>query len=79
MPALLGDLCWREYMTIITTTSPHGLNAGDIVRVSSMVPDRRWWTRLWSWLLRRPPPMRTVWKTFRVSEMGWTWVAGDKE
>ena len=67
-------------MITITTTSAHGLKAGDIVRVAATVPDRRWWTRLWSWLLRRPPPTQTVWKTFQVSEVGWTdlWIAEDK-
>ena len=65
-------------MNTITTTSPHELKAGNIIRISSTVPDRRWWARLWSWLLRRPSPMRTVVTTLRVSETGRTWVAGDK-
>ena len=65
-------------MTTITTTGPHGLKAGDIIRLASTVPDTRWWALLWSWLLRRPPPMRTVVTTIRVSAVGWGWVAGDK-
>ena len=59
-------------MTTITTTGPHGLNAGDIVRVASTVADTRWWMLVWTWLLRRPPPMRTVVTTLRVNEAGRT-------
>ena len=65
-------------MTTITTAGPHGLNAGDIIYVASTVPDTRWWALLWSWLLRRPPPMRTVVTTIRVGAVGPIWFAGDK-
>lgn len=81
MPALLGDLCWREHVITITTTGQHGLNAGDVIHVLSMAPDRRWWMRLWARLLRRPTPTRMVMKAFRVNEAGWTslWVTEVKK
>lgn len=63
--------------TTITTASPHGIKVGDTILISSTAPDTQWWALLWSWLLRRPPPMRTVVTTLRVSDVGWTWVAGE--
>lgn len=50
--------------TTLTTASEHGVYAGETVAM--MLPDRRWWLRVWHWLLRRPPP--TQWRYFRVTE-----------
>jgi len=41
----------------ITTTSAHGLRAGDVVTIIDFRP---WWVRLWRWLTHYKPPAITV-------------------
>lgn len=46
------------------TSNGHGVAPGDLIRI--IVADRRWWRRLWHWLLRRPAPQRCI--THRVGK-----------
>lgn len=50
-------------MSKITTSTSHGFQPGDTIRMT--VPDRRWWRRLLFWMLRRGEP--TIDKTCRVT------------
>lgn len=44
--------------TTITTAGPHSIQPGHTISIDER--DRRWWRRLWHFVLRRQPPYRTV-------------------
>lgn len=52
----------------VTTSTPHGFRVGDVVMITHVVPDRRWWRRLWCWVTRQPAP--TITKTRECKVLG---------
>ncbi|MGB5136464.1 MAG: hypothetical protein WBN89_14970 [Prochlorococcaceae cyanobacterium] len=54
-----------EHKTTITTTATDGIKPGDFITLT--VQDKRWWRRLWFFMLRRGDPYRTIRR--RVSQV----------
>lgn len=56
-------------MKTITTAAPHSIYVNDTISLTVMVPDRRWWRRLWSAVTLRRPPWRSETRCFKVAEV----------
>lgn len=46
----------------ITHLSGHEFQLGDAISITTMVPDNRWWRRVWYWMTFRRRPVRSITK-----------------